>query len=152
MSLPDYQPSRLPEGEYRFVITDYEKRKHDGGAITVKFTFKVEMPRGGYRQHVESIGVWEDRYRDLLLAIGGSEDEQGIPHLSEMQMADVIGSSFKAAILHEQDKDDSSKTWARVADVRVPVVESLAPQEEEDVPMPSGNNGEPGEPEDEIPF
>ena len=148
MSLPDYQPTRLAEGEYRFTITDYEKRKHpraDGGvSVTVKFTFKVDLPRGGSRRHIESIACWEDRYKDLLLAIGGTEDEEGIPHLSETD--EVIGSSFKAAIIHEPDNDDPNKKWARIADIRVPVIETPAPQEDEDVPMPNGEG------EDEVPF
>ena len=159
MSLPDYQPTRLPEGEYRFVITDYEKKKHpraDGGvSVTVKFTFKVELPGGSPRRHIESIACWEDRYGDLLLAIGGTKDEKGIAHLSETN--EVIGSSFKAAIIHERDKDDPTKTWARVNDIRIPYqMPDIDParndQEEEDVPMPNENNGEPGEPEDEEPL
>ena len=154
MSLPDFQPTRLPEGEYRFIIIDYEKKKHpraDGGvSVTVKFTFKVESPGGGSRRHIESIACWEDRYGDLLMAIGGVKDEKGIAHLSETN--EVIGSSFKAAIIHEPDKDDPTKTWARVNDIRVPYAESPASNEENDVPMPNGNNDEPGEPDEELPF
>ena len=65
--LPDYQPTRLAEGEYRFIIADYEKRKHEGGAVTVKFTFKVEMPRGGYRKHIESDAALERRFQPITV-------------------------------------------------------------------------------------
>lgn len=151
MSLPDYQPTRLPEGEYRFIITDYEKKKHpraDGGvSVTVKFTFKVELPGGSPRRHIESIACWEDRYGDLLMAIGGVKDEKGTAHLSETN--EVIGSSFKAAIIHERDKDDPTKTWARVNDIRVPYAEASAFNGEEDAPMPNGSGGED---EDSLPF
>jgi len=152
MGLPDFQPTRLPEGEYRFIITDYEKKKHpraDGGvSVTVKFTFKVELPGGSPRRHIESIACWEDRYGDLLLAIGGTKDENGTAHLSETN--EVIGSSFRAAIIHERDKDDSTKTWARVNDIRIPYAENSVSNEEEDVPMPNGSEGT--DEQDEIPF
>lgn len=156
--LPDYQPQKLAEGEYKFIIADFEKKRYErtggsgGETITVKFTFKVEVPRGGYRRHIESFGAWEERYRDLLLAIGAREDEEGIPHLS--QTSEVIGSCFRARIRHEKDKDDPSKTWARVADIEIPEKDDSEPPddaeyEETDVPAPKENGSTD---EDEVPF
>ena len=152
--LPPYEPNRLPEGHYHFIISEEpqkDSRRRDDGKVTttVKMSFRVEV-RSGFRRHRESIGVWEDRYRDLLFAIGATEDENGDPHLS--QTTDVVGRNFDADIIHEPDKNDPTKFWARIANIEVPPREAKNTEEEEDVPMPSGNNGEPGEPDEELPF
>ena len=149
MSLPSYQPQRLAEGQYTFTISsEPEQRKHTGANndfVSVKFFFRVEDSKGNVKSHVESLLPWEPKYRDILLAIGGTEDERGEVHLHETE--NIVGKSFTAEIIHEEDKKDSSKTWARIANIEPP-----EGREEEDVPMPTGNNGEPGEPEDEVPF
>ena len=149
MSLPSYQPQRLAEGQYTFTISkEPEQRKHSGAKqdfISVTFFFRAEDSNGNVRGHIESLLPWESKYKDVLLAIGGMENEQGEVHLHETE--DIVGKSFTAEIVHEEDKKDSSKTWARIANIEPP-----EGKEEEDVPMPNGNNGENGEPEDEIPF
>jgi len=151
--LPPYEPpQRLAEGEYGFIISEYEKRRYPrrdgkGDFIVVKFIFKVEMPDGSMGQHRESIPCGEDRYKDLLFAIGATKGADGSPHLSET--INIEGSRFVARIVYEPDKNDASKSWARISQIQYEPPES---DEEEDVPMPNGNNGEPGEPDEELPF
>ena len=144
-NLPSYQPRKLPEGRYAFrVAKEPDRRRHQGEQgefISVTFYFKVQAPNGDVRDHVESILPWEDRYRDLLLAIGGEEDEAGNVHLSEM--LDVVGKKFTARIKHEPDKNDSSKSWARIVDIEV----KQKQEADEDVPPPAN-----GSKDEEIPF
>jgi len=145
MSLPSYQPQRLAEGQYTFTISkEPEQRKHSGAKqdfVSVTFFFRAEDSYGNTKSHVESLLPWEPRYKDVLLAIGGVEDEQGEVHLHETE--DIVGKSFTAEIVHEEDKRDSSKTWARIVNIEPP-----GGREEEDVPMPNGS----GEADDEVPF
>ena len=144
--LPSFKPRRLPEGRYKFTIAkEPEKRRHNAGTerefVAVTFFFRVN---GDSRTHQESIVPWDDKYRDLLLAIGGEEDEKGEVHLSDM--VDIVGKSFEADIVHEPDKDDPQKSWARIANIKVTDSER-DPLFDDDVPPP---NGEPGD--EEIPF
>ena len=145
-SLPSYQSRKLPEGRYTFKVSkEPEKvRKHgaQGDFISVTFFFKVQSPNGDVRDHRESILPWDDRYRDLLLALGGEEDETGNVHLNEM--IDIVGKKLEARIKHEPDRDNPEKSWARIADIEV-----KENQEEEDVPPPT-NGVEEDDPE--VPF
>jgi len=133
--VPSYTPRKLPEGEYAFTVSkETEKRKHQGSQgdfVSVTFFFKVDDGSGAFREHKESLLPWEERYRDLLLALGGERDDKGQVHLSET--VDIVGKRFKAEIKHIPDKDDPDKTWARIANIEIP-------EEEKD------------EGEDEVPF
>lgn len=146
MALPPYQPQRLPEGQYTFIISgEPELRKFTGtnkDFVTVKFFFRVEDATGNVRNHMESFLPWEPRYKDILLAIGGTEDDQGVVHLHETD--EILGKSFTAEIIHEEDKKDSSKIWARIANVELP-----EQKKEEEAPASMSNDDEP---EDDIPF
>lgn len=146
-TLPPYQPRRLPEGEYVFTISKEPEKIWRGMEpnrfISVTFYFNAEAPNGSTKNHTESILPFDDKYRDLLLAIGGEEDEAGEIHLSEM--FDIIGKKFKARIIHEQDKDDPQKSWARITDIQVP----KKAQKDDDVPPPE--NGE-AEGDEDVPF
>jgi hypothetical protein len=152
MSLPPHEPRKLPEGRYTFkVAKEPEKNRKqgkEGPFVAVKFFFKVQDSLGNVRDHIESILPWEDRYRDILLALGGEEDEMGAVHLGDM--IDIIGKKFKAYIKHVPDKDDRTKTWARIASVEINREDEGIGQTEsydsEDVPPPIESE------EDEIPF
>ena len=143
--LPSWRPSKHPEGRFEFMIKEEpEKRRHNSGTerefISVKFTFRTRDSMGEIRTHIESIVPWDEKYRNLLLALGGEEDEKGEVHLNEM--VDIVGQTFDAEIIHEPDRDDSSKSWARIANIKIPE------RDDEDVPAPSGNGGDDGE----VPF
>jgi len=147
--LPPHEPRKLPEGRYTFKIAkEPEKRRHQGAQgefVSVTFFFKVQAPNGDVRAHAESILPWEDRYKDILLALGGEEDETGAVHLGDM--IDIVGQKFVARIKHVPDRNDKTKTWARIADIEVPKFEPA----DDDVPPPmNGSDEEAGD--EEIPF
>ena len=142
MGLPPYEPQQVPEGHYRFkVVAEPERRKKVSPAtgnefITILFSFKVTDELGNTRNHKESFVPWDDRYRDLLLAFGAKPDKKGNVHLGdEDNEIPVVGKEFEANIIHEQDKDDSTKTWSRIAHIKT----------NDDVPPPEKID-------DEVPF
>jgi len=127
--LPDYESRRIPEGEYLFTfIGEPEKRKHSGqnGAefISIKFRFRLEDDEGGDWEYHESFLPWEERYRDLLIALGGEPDEKGRIHLEDVALN---GKSFRARIVYSPDKNDPTKSWARIANIQ--------PIADEDIPF-----------------
>lgn len=137
MGLPNYEPQQVPEGSYKFlVLVEPEKRKKtsSGGKefISILFSFKLTDEDGGVRYHKESLVPWSPGYRDLLLAFGAKPDKKGNVHLGDE--ITVEGKIFEAEIIHEPDKDDSTKSWSRVANIKL----------DDDVPPPKE--------EDEVPF
>jgi len=149
MSLPSYQPKKPPEGPYVFKVSkEPEKRRQrgeQGDFIAVDFFFKIQSPAGDVRDFRESLLPWDDRYRDILLALGGEEDDSGNVHLSEM--ADIVGQKFNARIKHIPDRNDRTKTWARIADIEIPKTKSI----DDDVPPPMNGSDEETW-DEEIPF
>jgi hypothetical protein len=153
MTLPDYEPGKLNTGQYKFIIADYKIRKHQrerGVSTVIEFQFKAQplgIEDASYRVHFESIGAWEDRYRDLKYAIGATKGADGLPHLTET--LEIIGASFKASIIHEKDKNDSNKSYARIADVQIPedIETGNTPPPDDEIPPPSNNIED-----DEVPF
>lgn len=136
--LPNYEPQRIPVGKYRFMVTEEpELRKKTSGAtgkdfVSVKFSFKTTDDSGNIRYYKESFLPWDDRYRDLLLAFGAKKDKDGKVHLSEQES--VVGKTFDADIIHEEDRNDSSKTWARIAHIKVEGGKAEV-EEEDDIPF-----------------
>ena len=141
MGLPTYEPQQVPEGRYKFqVIAEPEKRKKISPKtgtefVTVLFSFKLTDEDGNVRYHKESVVPWIDTYRDLLLAFGAKPDKKGNVHLGD-EVA-IVGKEFEAEIVHEPDKDDATKSWSRVANIKL--------GDQDDVPPPE-------EPEEDLPF
>ncbi len=146
-SLPSYEPRRLSEGRYEFMISKEPDKNWRGSEpnrfISVTFYFKAEAPNGAVKNHTESLLPFDEKYRDLLLAIGGIEDEAGNVHLGDM--FDIVGKKFFARIKHEPDKNDPSKSWARITEIEV----KKETQADEDVPPPTKSDDE-NDPE--VPF
>ena len=138
-NLPDHEPQRIPIGHYQFkVMEEPELRKKTSPStgkdfVAVKFSFKLIAGDGNIRYHKESFLPWDDRYRDLLLAFGAKKDKDGKVHLSEQDS--VVGKTFEAEIIHEPDRNDSSKMWARVAKIKVDGSSQADGEEEDDVPF-----------------
>ena len=154
MSLPPSQSRKIPEGAYTFTVSEAPtKQRHNSGTdkefVAVVFFFRVEDSLGNSYKHRESLVPWDPIYQNILIALGGELDEKENAHLGDRE-EDLVGRSFEAEIIHAPDKDDPTKTWARVTNVESPETSiPPIPQEEEDVPPPiNGVNGE----EDEIPF
>ena len=147
MSLPPSQSRKIPEGAYTFTVSEAPtKKRHNSGMenefVTVVFLFRVEDSVGTVYKHRESLIPWNPVYQDILVALGGELDDKGNAHLSDSE-EDLVGRSFGAEITHEPDKDDKSKTWARITNIEPPE------REQEDVPQPNGSGDEDEEP---LPF
>ena len=145
MGLPPYEPQQVPEGHYKFKVMAEPDLIKRGGAsgkefITVGLYFKITDEYGNSRYHKESFVPWDKRYHDLLIAFGAKEDKKGEVHLSEQ--GSVVGKEFEANIIHEPDKDDTTRTWSRITNIKL--------EDQGDVPPPEKIK-EPEE-DDEVPF
>jgi len=133
MNLPDHQPRMLPEGAYTFTLSEEpEKRKRSGNQgefVTVLFKFKVTGNNEEKRYHAESFIPWDERYGQLLRALGGKKREDGTIHLSDD--LDIAGASFKADIIHAVDDKDPQKKWARLANIQI----NDSDEDEEEIPF-----------------
>lgn len=132
------QSQKLPEGHYTFQIREEpEKRRQTssgGNEYTYYiFKFKVISESGASRKYNDIFVPWDERFKDLLIALGGKEGRDGKIHLSE---TDVIGRQCEADIRHEPNPNKPGE----VRDKMVNIVGL------NDVPEPT--NGE----EDKIPF
>jgi len=118
--LPDYEKTRIPEGHYKFqIVAEPEKRGHVSQAtgkkfVSIHFKFKATDADGEVFDHSESMLAFEDKYADLLMALGATEIKGNLSG----KTIEPVGMMFQANIVHEQDKNDSSKTWARLANIQ----------------------------------
>lgn len=138
MRLPDSQSRLLPEGTYTFNLHEEpERRKHNSGTpkefVSILFKFKLTGKGVDNRYHMESLVPWSPEYTRILKALGGKEDDKGNVHLSEsINDHDIYNTFFKADIIHEPDKDDPQKKWAKLANIQAENVESDG---EEEIPF-----------------
>ena len=139
INLPDGESQKIPEGKYQFVvIKEPELRKKESAStgkefVAVTFVFKLTDNMGNVRQHKESLLPWDYRYTDLLLAFGAKRGKDGKVHLGEQES--LVGMTFDAEIIHEPDRNDSSKTWARIAGIKVEGDKVEAEEEDQDIPF-----------------
>ena len=116
MSMPDWENARIPEGIYTFTVKDMEKRKKTSQSsgkdfVTVSLKMIGEAPSGEIFKHQESLLPWEDRYRDLLIVLGGKAEGNTRIHGSDIE---PVGKSFVAEIVYEVDAKDDTKSWPRM--------------------------------------
>jgi len=119
MYLVDYEQTRIPEGHYSFQIkTDSEKRKHPGknnkDFVSIKFFLRATNDSGQSFDHQESLLSFEDRYHDLLVALGAEEKDGRLSGST----IDPSGMIFQADIVYEADKTDPTKSWARLVNIK----------------------------------
>lgn len=141
MYQPDFEPTRIPEGKYTFTVKgqpELHRRQGQREFVSPTYTFEAVDEAGNTYRHKESFVPWEERYRDLLLVMGGTPDEKGRVHGSDL---DPDGKSFRATIVHEPDKKDSEKSWARIRDIQMV-----------DADWPKGEKAQPPEDDDDLPF
>jgi hypothetical protein len=138
MPLPDYEPRGIQEGTYTFTCQgEPELRRHQSGKgkefVTAKFEFVAEGDGDKLIRYIESFLPWEDRYQDLLMALGGEPDDKG--RISGKTI-DPDGKSFVADIKYEPDKNDPDKEWPRMKNIRGEGVESKQKSNEDDLDIP----------------
>ncbi len=107
MKLSRYQPQEtelVPEGKYRFSIVD-DPLKREGPKGGEYFIFRLEIifENDSRRKFNHIIAPWEERYGDLLKALGGRKDEKGAIELGDIEL---IGLEFEADLVHEADQND----------------------------------------------
>jgi len=117
MKFPAPEKQRIPEGHYSFRVN----REPELKAIEVKDkngekrpSRKVVLyviginPTGEYR-HSESFVPWDERYADLL-------DALGVEHSSDADV-DVVDTIFEADIEYVPDRTNATKTWPRLKNI-----------------------------------
>ena len=134
MTLPDYEPRRIPEGRYQFtVIEEPEQRRHRGEkGEFISVTFKFEAKNDdGVKSHMESFLPWEERYGLLAEAFGAPQEGD---RFRMSQLERITGKMFYATIRNEPDRKDPSKTWPRITEIEIP--QGL---EDDDIPPIKGD-------------
>ena len=119
LKLPKYQKFNselIPEGTYVFeIIGNPEVREGRKGGEYLILKLAVKFPDGTYRKFNQIMAPWEDRYGDLLRALGGEVDDEDGVDLGEIEL---IGMEFKADVVHEADRQDSSIIRERLVNIR----------------------------------
>lgn len=96
----------IPEGLYTFTLsTEPELHKSESGKLRLQMTL-VAMP--GNHSHKESFFPWEERYEDLCKVLG-------VEHGKDIRME---GASFNGEIFYEPSRNDPSKVYARIRNIR----------------------------------
>ena len=145
--LPDHEKTRIPEGHYSFqIMSEPEKRSHTSQAtgkkfISIKFELKATNDIGETFDFSESFLAFEDKYADLLIALGAKEKDGRLSGST----IEPIGMTFRGDIEHQQDKNDSTKTWARIAKIKPIMDESAEVDHQKETETPA-------EDDDECPF
>lgn len=141
--LPDYEKTRIPEGHYKFqIVAEPEKRSHTGQSgkkfVSIKFPLKATAANGATFDLYESFLGFEEKYADLLIALGAEEVKGRLSG----QSIDPVGMMFQGDVVYEPDKNDASKNWTRIQNINA--VDDL---KDDDIPVAS-----PADKDDTIPF
>jgi hypothetical protein len=146
MNLPEPEYQIIPEGTYEFRITaepevkktSYQKNGQTVASKYVKVKLAVRLSAGSReRNYTENFFCHEQRYRDLLAALGGRQSEDGQFHTPDSFR--VVGMTFEAKLVHVPDKRDPSITRTRIQDIKVQ-------KEEDDIPPPAEGTEDDGVP------
>lgn len=148
MSLPDFEPRRIPDGEYIFTITELiERRKHtdkNGKPYeSVKFGLEAVDEDGTSYTCQLSFLNFSQEYQKLLMVLGAGKNDRG--NLSGKTI-DPVGSEFRGEIYQRPDNKDKDKTWTDIRNVQS--VDADWPKK----PGGEEQEGAPAEDDDSIPF
>ena len=129
-----YSPGKyrlLREGTYLFEIIDAPEEGETKGYDYLNFKFEAEDEYGTKQEFSDRFMSFEDRYRDLLLALGGIEQENGEVTMEE----DVTGKVFKAEIKHEEiETRRGRRTVAKIRNIQLPKPKAKPFKENEEEP------------------
>lgn len=98
-----YTPGKyrlLPEGDYVFEIVSEPEEGESKGYGYCNFKFEAEDEYGNINEFSDRFMGFEDRYGNLLLALGGLEDKNGEVRMDEEE--NVVGKKFRAKIVHQE--------------------------------------------------
>ena len=158
--LPDYEKTRIPEGAYQFeIMSEPEKRKKTGQGgkefVTILFKLKATDSSGEVFDVVESFLGFEDKYADLLIALGATENEKG--RLSG-QTIEPVGMTFDGDIIYAPDKNNPDKIWTKIVNIKgcgetAEEDDDIKPETKEDMQNELKESDNPvEEDDDDVPF
>ena len=134
MRWPAPENQKPPEGHYQFRLNREPELKQIKGTKldgTPYESRKVVIYARALGEHgefsvVDSFVPWDDRYAALLSALG-------VEHSKDIE---VSGSIFEGDIVHEADKKDPTKSWARIANIKIREDVLAGPDpEDDDIPF-----------------
>ena len=103
--------SLLPEGVYEFTVSSRPKLETKHGYDYYVFDFEAIDKDGTKFDYREFFFPNEDRFRQILLALGGQKDKQGEVQIDETE---VLGMSFKGQVKHMTIKGEKRAKIDRV--------------------------------------
>ncbi len=107
MKLSRYQPNQkklMQDCRYLFEIIDNpEQRKGRKGGEYYIFKLAINFEDSSSRKFNQIIAPWEVRYGNLLLALGGKQEDKGAVDLDDI---DLVGAEFEDNIVHVKDRKD----------------------------------------------
>lgn len=115
ITFPEPEKQRIPEGHYSFRVNRepdlkiIEVKDRDGGKKKARkiVLYVVGINDKGEYRHSEGFVPWDDRYADLLAALG-------VEHGRDVDVTDTI---FEADIEYVQDRTDKAKFWPRLKNI-----------------------------------
>ena len=112
MRWPDSEGERIPEGHYSFKLTkDADLRsftKSDGTEGRKIVIYAIGLNDKGQFRVVDSFVPWDQRYGDLKNALGVESGKD----------MDVNGAIFEADIIYQPDKNDPTKSYPRIVNIK----------------------------------
>jgi len=103
--------TKIPEGHYQFRLNKEpildEKIGKGGKKFSTVTIYAIGLSEEGEFYIIDNFLPWEDRYADLLAALG-------VDHSAEVE---VVGSVFEADVVHVPDQRDSTKTWPKLKNI-----------------------------------
>ena len=103
--------TKIPEGHYQFRLNKEpildEKIGKGGKKFSTVTIYAIGLNDDGEFYIIDNFLPWEDRYVDLLAALG-------VDHSAEVE---VVGSVFEADVVHVPDQRDSTKTWPKLKNI-----------------------------------
>lgn len=140
-----------PQGTWRFRVTRMPKDddRTKAGKKYYKFFFSIIFPDGNEQDYQENFFPWREEYRDLLLALGGKEDDKGRVQIDKEES--IIGKVIQADIVYETPTG-SDKSFAHMKNIVACDQEPFeAPEQEEEEEVPEPPDDE-GSDDQEVPF
>ena len=103
--------TKIPEDHYQFRLNKEpildEKIGKGGKKFSTVTIYAIGLNDDGEFYIIDNFLPWEDRYVDLLAALG-------VDHSAEVE---VVGSVFEADVVHVPDQRDSTKTWPKLKNI-----------------------------------
>lgn len=125
-------PKLIPEGHYLFEIVSNPEKKPNtfGSGYYYEFKFYIKDERG---EHWNFTGIFtrkQDKFHELLLALGGTRDEKGFTQLPD---TNFVGKKFEADIIQRSAKNDPNKTVNDIINISpVKIEPQTSPNENSD--------------------